>query len=80
MNLLKLSIEAVVVGISTVIMGLIVHLLFGYHAKHANSPTMNQEMLDLVIILFFTGVFLHLLFEVTRVNSWYCKNGNACQS
>lgn len=78
--MLKLVVEAFVVGVSVVVMGLLVHLLFGYHAKHANSEKMNQEMIDLVITLFFTGVFLHLLFEVTGVNSWYCKNGNACNN
>lgn len=76
--MIKLVVEALVVGVSVVVMGLLVHLLFGYHAKHAHSETMNQEMIDLVITLFFTGFFLHLLFEVTGINKWYCKNGNAC--
>jgi len=78
--MLKLLVEALVVGVSVVVMGLIVHLLFGYHSKHAHSEKMNKEMIDLVITLFFTGVFLHLLFEVTGLNSWYCKNGNACEN
>ena len=31
-----------------------------------------------VVALFLTGFLLHLLFEVTGVNRWYCKNGAAC--
>jgi len=78
--MLKLVLEALTVGVSTVIMGLLVHFLFGYHSKHAHSDKMKQEMLGLAVTLFFTGVFLHLLFELTGLNSWYCKNGNACQN
>lgn len=71
--MLKLFIEALVIGISVIVIGLIVHLLFGYHSKHSHSDKMKQEMIDLVITLFFTGFFLHLLFEVTGINSWYCN-------
>lgn len=65
--------EALVVGIFSVIIGLIVHILFGYHAKHADSPHMKQEMLRLVITIFFSGFFLHLFFEVVGANRYYMK-------
>jgi len=70
--------EAFVVGISSLLMGLTIHFILGHHAKHANSPRMKAEMIQLSILLFLTGVFLHLFYEVTRMNKWYCKNGNAC--
>lgn len=73
--MLKLVTEALVVGVSVAVMGLLVHIL--YHSKHAHSDKIKQDTIDLIIILFFTGVFLHLLFEVTGINMWYCKNGNA---
>jgi len=44
--------EAIIVGISTVLIGLL-----GYHSQHANSPTMKKEMMQLVILLFLTGFF-----------------------
>lgn len=76
--MIRILTEAFVVGLSTLLMGLLVHFVFGYHAKHSHSPTMGQQMIDLSLTLFFTGVFLHLLFEVLKLNFWYCKNGNAC--
>jgi len=77
---LKFLIELVAVGVSSVVMGLTLHYLLGYHAQHANSPTMKKEMMQLVILMFLTGVSLHFLYEVTKVNAWYCKNGNASLS
>ena len=73
----KFVIELVAVGVSSLVMGLLLHYVLGYHAQHADSPAMKQEMLQLAILLFLTGVFLHLFYEVTKVNKWYCKNGNA---
>lgn len=70
-------IELFAVGVSSLIMGLLLHYVLGYHAHHADSPTMKQEMMQLAILLFLTGVFLHFFYEVTKVNAWYCKNGNA---
>ena len=72
-KIFNLFVEAIIVGISTILMGLLVHYVFGYHAKHANSPHMKQEMIDLSITLFFTGFFLHLFFEVVGLNKYYVK-------
>lgn len=54
-------IEMIIVGVVTILIGLTIHFLFGYHAKHANSPTMAQEMIDLSVILFFTGIILYVI-------------------
>lgn len=72
-NLLNLLGESIIVGISALIMGLVVHYFFGYHSKHKNSPHMKQEMIDLSVTLFFTGFLLHLLFEVIGLNTYYIK-------
>ena len=29
--------------------------------------------------LFILGLAIHLLCEVSGINKWYCKNGNACK-
>ena len=71
-------IEAFIVGISSLLMGLLLHVVLGHHAQHANSPNMKKEMIQLAVILFLTGVLLHLLYEFMGMNKWYCKNGNAC--
>lgn len=70
--MLRLTIEAVVVGITALLIGLVVHVLFGYHAQHATSPRMKKEMMHLSITLFFTGFFVHLLFEGMGWNKSYC--------
>jgi hypothetical protein len=75
---IKFATEALIVGISSLVMGLFLHYVLGHHAQHAESPTMKKEMIQLSIILFLTGVLLHLFYEVTKMNGWYCKNGNAC--
>ena len=75
---LKFATEALIVGVSSLVMGLLLHYVLGHHAEHSNSPTMKKEMIQLSIILFLTGVLLHLFYEVTKMNGWYCKNGNAC--
>lgn len=76
--MVNIAIEALVVGISALLMGLLLHVLLGHHAQHANSPTMKKEMIQLSVILFMTGVLLHLFYEYMGMNKWYCKHGNAC--
>lgn len=56
-----LVIEMIIVSIATILIGLSIHFLFGYHAKHADSPMMGQEMMDLSVILFFTGLILYVI-------------------
>ena len=75
----KLFTEALIVGVSTVIVGLLLHVLLGHHSQHANSPGMKKEMVQLAILLFVTGVCIHLFYEITKMNKWYCKHGNACK-
>lgn len=58
-------VEALIVGVATLLLGLFM-----------NSVFKN----NLHVVLFTTGVLIHLLCEVTGVNKWYCKNGNACKS
>ena len=69
----QLMIEAVVVGILSVVVGkLVIYLFF-------NSQTSNKNE-SIEITLFLTGVFIHFICEYTGVNKWYCKNGNACKN
>lgn len=71
--MIRLAMEAIAVGIATVICGLLVHVVFGYHSKHADSPKMKEEMIALCVTLFFTGFFLHLIFEGLGWNRSYCQ-------
>ena len=76
----RLLIEAAVVGIITVVVGYIVIWIlsnFNKDAKDINKEWNKNHIMELV--LFLTGVCIHLLCEVSGINSWYCENGLACQ-
>ncbi len=77
---MKLLIEAVVVGIITVIVGTLVAFILGSFfssnlSKICKSWNKNYVM---EVSLFFTGFFIHIICEFTGINKWYCRNGNAC--
>tara|TARA_B110000259_G_scaffold188118_1_gene245059 strand:- start:3726 stop:3968 length:243 start_codon:yes stop_codon:yes gene_type:complete len=78
----KLLIEAIVVGVATVLVGSIVGFLVGIMIG-SNLPSICKDWNKkhaMEISLFFTGFSLHLLFEAFGGNIWYCKNGVACSN
>lgn len=74
---MQLLLEALCVGLSALLMGLLLHVVLGHHALHASSPKMKDEMIRLCVLLFLTGSLLHLTYEYLGLNKWYCKFGNA---
>ena len=74
-----LLIEALFVGIITVIVGSLVSLVISlfYKSKTKNKDWNKYYVME--IALFLTGVFIHIGCEITGINKWYCKNGNACK-
>lgn len=75
--MLKLLIEALVVGIMTAIVGLIISTLLMMPSKDFSFQ--KYHFWPQVLLSFFiTGVVIHLLCEISGINKWYCKNGNAC--
>lgn len=73
MTVVSVTLEAIVVGIAAVIMGMLVHVVFGYHAEHAKSPRMKKEMVALAVTLFFTGFFIGLAAIGLGWKRTYCK-------
>ena len=76
----QIIIEAIVVGIITVIIGNISGLLVASVLK-VNLPEICNDWnkyYTMEITLFLTGFLIHLLCEFTGINKWYCKNGFAC--
>ncbi len=68
------KIEALIVGILVVIIGLLIHLSANYFMKH--------DLNNLVVYsahLFVIGVAVHLFCEFTNINKYYCKHGDACK-
>lgn len=77
---MNLMIEALVVGIATVVVGSVVGFGVG-KVLGSDMPKICKnwnKKYAMEISLFLTGSLLHLLFEFLGGNKWYCKNGIAC--
>ena len=64
-------IEAITVGILTCVVGMF--LLFVTRKNYQYKMTEN------IMILFTTGVIIHVGCELFGVNKWYCRHGYACR-
>ncbi len=69
MDLVRLLIEMVVVGIGLMIVSIVVAKLMG--EKNVLSSPHAKDML---LGVFFSGALFHLLFEITGLNKWYADN------
>lgn len=69
--------EAAVVGVATAMVGLLVSTVWMY-IQEKKLPSARIQ-LSVLGSLFITGVLVHLLFEVSGANKWYCKHGAACK-
>jgi len=76
----RLLMESVVVGLLVLAVGTVVSFgvgaLFSVDLPAVCRKWNKNHIMELC--LFLTGFVAHLLCEVTGVNKWYCKNGNAC--
>ena len=76
----QLLLEALCVGIMTVVVGNISGFLVGSMLK-VNLPEVCKDWnkyYTMEISLFLTGFLIHLICEFSGINKWYCKNGFAC--
>jgi hypothetical protein len=75
-----LIVEAVVVGVMTIIFGNIAGFLIGplFKVDLPKVCSTWNKFYTMEITLFVTGVLIHFFCEYTGINKWYCKNGFAC--
>jgi hypothetical protein len=66
----QILIEAIMVGVATLIVGMIGLNLLIKRDKIQNEEQKHPKGLELTFFL--TGVFLHLFFEIIGLNKWYC--------
>ena len=64
-----LLIEAIVIGIITVILGIVVAKIMEKTMKFEKN-----SLLPMYIGTFVVGASLHLIFEFSGINSWWCKS------
>ena len=78
--MLRLIIEVILVGFMTLCVGsLLLYGTLSYILPTLKNPfnKCNQYYM-FQLILFLSGVIIHILCEVTSINKWYCVNGHAC--
>jgi len=71
----QLLLEAIIVGISTVIVGSLIGFIVSLFIKN-DLPELCKDWNKFYVMeisLFLTGFTLHLLFEVLGLNKYYCK-------
>lgn len=79
--MVKIIIEALSVGILTVMIGNLVAVLVSGFVGADLPKVCNDwnKYYAMEISLFLTGFLVHLVCEYSGINSWYCTNGVACQ-
>uniref|UniRef100_A0A6C0I6Q6 Uncharacterized protein n=1 Tax=viral metagenome TaxID=1070528 RepID=A0A6C0I6Q6_9ZZZZ len=78
----QLIIEATIVGLATILVGVCVQELLKKTTLKVQCETpcdWNKNYIK-EISLFITGFMLHVLFEIMGANSWYVKHGSAALS
>ena len=81
----QLIYEAASVGAITILFGNVVSCVLDFVVL---SPKLKMKLpisssrdkfYEMGIVLFLTGVSIHLFCELMGINKWYCKNGYACK-
>jgi H+/Cl- antiporter ClcA len=75
---MHIILEALIVGIVVGIFGFIISTSLMFMNK--NFTLKKYYFWKWVLLSYIlTGFLFHLVAELSGVNKWYCKNGNACK-
>ncbi len=77
---MKLIFEAIIFGIIILVLGTIVSFILSKFTITDLPPVCKDWNKNHImeISLFLTGFIGYLVCYLIGLNSWYCKNGNAC--
>lgn len=71
-------VEALIVGIASAIVGFAISTGLMY-VRNSDFSLKKYSFWPYVLLSYFiTGVIIHLIFEWSGGNAWYCKHGAAC--
>lgn len=73
---MKLLLEALFVGGSLVAYALLITMIMNKIIPEDSVKDYSR----MIIGIFVTGFTIHLAFEVSKINAYYCVHGNACQN
>jgi ribosomal protein S24E len=82
-KILGIMIEAIVVGIITIIIGHISRYVLNKIYNSEENINIYENWNKNYIMekkLFITGFLTHIICQVSGMNHWYCKNGIACKN
>ena len=79
MDIKRLLIEAIAVGILLIPLGYLV--LYGSVELSKRYKTVNNmdKNINMSFGFFILGILTHIFCDLTGINKWYCKKGMACQ-
>ena len=79
MSTTQIFVETVVVGVVTAIIGFVCSTALMYVFVKQFSIKKYHFWWQVLLSYFLTGCLIHIIFQITGINKWYCEHGAAAQ-